>query len=241
MNPNPWHCLPPKPPFVLPEDKDKVEGFNSKPNQKHVLNLNVIPVPFVGSTVAPVLLLGNIAGVGPDEEEEYKKRPAYADRMRNNLLHAPSPYPFFFLDPGPDTIPSGREWWTPKLKHLLQSIRDAGISNAEQALAQVILAVELFPYRSSSNEYHGHDATGVVLSKAYSVRLVRDAMRRNAVIVIRFGKNRWFKELSDLEGYEHLLLLKGVQKVHISPNGFVAPGGYDKVVRTILATLSSST
>ncbi len=117
MNPNPWHYLPPKPLYVLSEDQDKIEKFNSK-NQEHALNLNVIPVPFVGSKDAPVLLLGNIAGVGPHEEEGYKKRPAYADRMRNNLLHAPSPYPFFPLDPGPDTIPSHREWWTPKLECL---------------------------------------------------------------------------------------------------------------------------
>ena len=66
-------------------------------------------------------------------------------------------------------------------------------------------------------------------------------MKRNAVIVIRYGKNRWFKELSNLEGYEHVLLLKGLQQTHVSPNGFVDPGGYDKIVRKILVTLSSST
>jgi hypothetical protein len=236
MNPNPWHRLPPKPPYVLPEDREKIEKFNNRPNQKHPLNLNVIPAPFMGRKDAPVVLLGNIGGVGPHEEEEYKKRPAYADRMRNNLLHTPSPYPFFPLDPGHDTIPSHREWWTPRLECLLQSIRDAGVSNAEQVLAQSILTVELFPYRSSTNEYHGHDAADVVLSKAYSVGLVRDAMKRNAAIVIRYGANRWFRELSDLENYDHLYLLRGVQQTHISATGFVDPSGYNEVIRKILAT-----
>lgn len=236
MNHNPWHRLPVKPPYVLSEDMDKIEQFNNKPNQKHAINVNVIPVPFAGSPDAPVILLGNIAGVGPDEEKEYKKRPAYIERMRGNLLHASSSYPFFPLDPGPDTIPSHREWWTPKLEHLLHSLRDAGIRNAEQALAQRILTVELFPYRSSSNEYHGHDAVGVVLSKAYSVGLVRDGMKRNAVIVIRYGKTRWFREMSDLESYVNLLLLKGTLKANISPTGFVDGGGFQKVVRKILTS-----
>jgi hypothetical protein len=239
MNPNPWNRLPAKPPYVLPEDKDKIERFNNR-HPLHALNLNVIPQPFMGRKDAPVLLLGNIAGVGSHEEEDCKKRLAYAERMRNNLLHVPTTYPFFPLDPSHDTIPSHREWWTPKLEHLLRSIRDAGVSDAVQALAESILTVELFPYRSSSNEYHGHDAAGVVLSKAYSVALVRDAMKRGAAVVIRYGKERWFRELSDLEHYEHCLLLKGVQKTYISPNGFVDPVGYVKVVQTILAGLGSS-
>lgn len=106
MDQNPWHRLPDHPLYVLDEDRNKVTAFNDKPNQKHTLNLNVIPVPFVGRKDAPVVLLGNIAGAGDHEEGEYKQRPAYIKRMLDNLHHSPLKYPFFPLDPGPDTIPS---------------------------------------------------------------------------------------------------------------------------------------
>jgi hypothetical protein len=47
---NPWRRLPDEPPFVLAEDKDAVLAFNDEARQKghpHLLNLQIIPVPFV--------------------------------------------------------------------------------------------------------------------------------------------------------------------------------------------------
>lgn len=64
---NPWWRLPIEPPFVLPEDKDKVLAFNDKTRSaghEHLLNLDLIPAPFVGAPDAPVVFLGNIAGAG---------------------------------------------------------------------------------------------------------------------------------------------------------------------------------
>jgi hypothetical protein len=236
MNANPWNRLPGQPPYVLSEDHEKVERFNNKPNQAHAINLKVIPIPFVGRPDAPVVLLGNIAGVDPNEEKKYKHRPTYVDRLRANLVHAVFPYPFFPLDPGPDTIRSSREWWTSRLEHLLAALRDVGIVDPECHLSHCILAVERFPYRSCSNEYHRHDSIGVVLSKAYNVGLVHDAMKRAALIVIRYGKTQWFKDVSGLERYTNLLLLKGTQQTHISPKGFKDPDGFQKVIQRILAT-----
>src|SRR5436853_436193 len=100
MNENPWSRLPDKPPFVLPEDRDKVLAFNFKEclrgNQSHVLNLDLIPEPFVGRPDAPLVLLGNNPGVSNQETACYRRESAYANEMRNNLLHRPANFPCLF-------------------------------------------------------------------------------------------------------------------------------------------------
>src|SRR5437660_1590380 len=116
---NPWLRLPEKPPFVLTEDKDAVLAFNAEERSKrnpNLLNLDILPVPFGGRPDAPVVLLGNISGAGDEHMDDYKKWPAYADRMRKNLLHKNTD--FQFLPFGPDPIPGHKEWWALRLRHL---------------------------------------------------------------------------------------------------------------------------
>jgi hypothetical protein len=230
VNPNPWHSLPDKPPFVLPEDKEKVEAFNETVRQtgrQHLLNLSLIPMPFLGRPDAPVVLLGNISGTGDEHPEDYKKRPAYANRMRKNLLHQNADFQFLPMDPGPDTFPSHKQWWTDKLKHLLESFGNG--NGAESTLARSILEVQFFPYRCDT---YAHDRLSL-MSQLYSQKLVYDTMKREAVIVVRYGGTKWFRAVRGLETYQHLLRLKGTQKTHISPNGFVDDDGYQKLVAKI--------
>jgi hypothetical protein len=236
VNPNPWHRLPTKPPFVLPEDKEKVEAFNvtvREKGQEHGLNLNFIPVPFCGRQDAPVVLLGNIAGAGDEQIEDYALRPKYADRLRKNLLHQNTDFQFFPLDPDPQTVPSAREFWSDALRYFLNSFGDG--TEAESILAKCILAVEYFPYRSRSNRY-AHDKLSLT-SQLYCYLLVYNAMKRDAIIVIRYGKDKWFRAVRGLEKYPHLLLLKGNIKTNLSPKGFCDPDGYQKVIEKIKAGL----
>ncbi len=97
MTENPWHHLPAKPPFVLPEDKAQVEAFNAKASPDHFLRLDLIPEPFVGSPDARIVLLGNNPGVKNDDTAGYRRKPAFANRMRSNLVHRLSDeYPFLY-------------------------------------------------------------------------------------------------------------------------------------------------
>lgn len=88
---NPWHRLPARSPFVLPEDAESVLAFNAKQcqraNQEHLLRLDLVPEPFVGRPDAPVVLLGNNPGVNSAESEADRRKPTFARRMRDNLLH----------------------------------------------------------------------------------------------------------------------------------------------------------
>jgi hypothetical protein len=179
---NPWRRLPGEPPYVLPEDQTKAETFNREMKRKgrpnFVLHFDMIPEPFVGCPKAPVVLLGNNPGVESSEAKADRCKPAFADRMRNNLLHRLSDdYPFLYLDPSPDIPPRSRTWWERKLKSLFREFGpDQDV--ARRILARSILAVEFFPYVS-----HRFRLGRLSLpSQRYSFDLVRKAMGRKAFI-----------------------------------------------------------
>jgi len=147
-------------------------------------------------------------------------------------VHDNKDFQFLPLDPSPDTFPAHKEWWTPKLKHLLHSIGNG--LEAEAKLARSILEVQFFPYRSCSNRYD-YDKLSLS-SQDYSRSLVSNAMKRGAVIVIRHAKTRWFRAVPKLKNYENTFpLWVRWNQAHISPDGFVDPNGYQTVVDKINA------
>jgi hypothetical protein len=62
--------------------------------------------------------------------------------------------------------------------------------------------------------------------------------KNGAVIVIRYGKAKWFDAVRGLQTYQHLILLKEARQTHISPNGVADDDGYKKIVDKIKASLA---
>jgi hypothetical protein len=217
VNENPWRKLPDKPPFVLPEDEDKVLAFNAKArqrgNQNRLLDLELIPEPFVGRLGARLILLGNNPGVKNSETAALRKEPAFQRRMRDNLLHQGSTeFPFLYLGLYPDIPSPSKEWWERRLKLILGEFRNGDV--ARSLLARNLLAVEFFPYVSHR---YGHGKLSLP-SQGYSFGLVRDAVKRKkAVIVLTRGERRWLRAVPALAGYHRLVRLKEVQRAVISP------------------------
>src|SRR5262249_32985232 len=143
-----------------------------KEGPNHALNLDLIPEAFLGRRDAPLVLLGNIAGVsetgGPPKA--YRLEPTFTARLRKNLLHLhdPAEFPFVYLDPR--IISVGGDWWQRKLKHLLGEFSDPDVAHA--SLAQNLLSDEFFPYVSWSNRY-AQDSLRLE-SQNYSRSLVRE-------------------------------------------------------------------
>ena len=229
VNENPWKHLPEKPPFVLPEDKDVVEAFNRTAPQDLRLNLEIVPAPFVGCRQAPLVLLGNISTVTgdditADESEADNRREKLRDRRLKDLRSphhshngGPCDEPCLFLEQKPDFMSAGHRWWERRLKHILEEVGDG--NTAKSILAQHLLTVEFFPY--FSHRLYGHDGLAL-LSQAqkYSFGLVRDAVKRGAVIVFRHGERRWKEAVPELKEYHHLVLLK-------TRNPVISPGNCD--------------
>jgi len=237
MNENPWHHLPDEPPYVLPEDKDEVLTFNKAHQDDYRrLDLELIPEPFVGNPHARLVLLGNNPGFKTLDKVAHKRKPAFRERMRNNLLHRLSDaFPFLCLDPDLDISPPGNLWWESKLKSVLAELGNG--DNAKSILARDVLAVEYFPY-ASHRFRHGKLARSLY-SQQYSIGLVRNAMKDGAVIVLTRGKSRWLKAIPELEKYHRLVRLKNVMRAPISSRNCCDDGWshIQDVVRTIKARL----
>ena len=99
-----------KPLLVLPEDEDLVEAFNRTAPQDLYLHLDIVPAPFVGCRLAPLVLLGNIPTVTgdditTDESEADNRREKFRARRLKDLRaphHShnggPCDAPFLFLN-----------------------------------------------------------------------------------------------------------------------------------------------
>src|ERR1039458_2324694 len=77
---NPWLELTTSRPFVLPQDLPYILELNRyrRNNDSHRIQLNIPPTPFVGPTVAPVVILLANPGVGVGDQREQTKSTAIA-------------------------------------------------------------------------------------------------------------------------------------------------------------------
>jgi hypothetical protein len=222
---NPWHHLPDEPPFVLPGDAGWIREFNKKASDDHKLCVDeLLPEPFVGYEKAPVVVLGNNPGVG--QFAPLKMESCFATRMRANLLHQSSDYPFVFL--APDIHENLGVWWRFKLSGLFRHFCDE--ARATATLAQTILAIEHFPY--PSRRYGGGMGRPNLPLEAqkYNFSLVREAMERNAVIVLTRGERRWERDVDGLEKYPLYFKLRNKQRAGITRGNC---DGFKEVVKAI--------
>jgi hypothetical protein len=232
---NPWIDLPTTAPYVLESDRAAIDNFNNDPKtteQTHIF-LDMFPLPFLGAKDAPVVLLNLNPGYvldGVIREDGKKVRDLeiaadqiLADTIRRNLAHEPLDYPFYLLDPKSRKAEAGgNEWWSRKLKYL---IAECG----QQRLANKVLCVEYFPYHSNrANWFH---TSASVSSQQYSFQLVRNAMERNALIVIMRSSRVWLNTIKELENYENKCTLRNPQNVIVSRGN--CPDFYDNIVARI--------
>jgi hypothetical protein len=221
MHENPWLGPLDGPPFVLTEDAAVVRDFNCHASEDHLLRVySLLPEPFVGDPQAPVVLLGTNPGFSHDGANR-KQDSGFRARLRANLRHETSEYPFVFFAPKVRQLL--KPWWDRKLRQLLYL--------GHEVLARSILAVEHFPYPSRR-----YGAGRLRLpSQAYSFFLVRKAMERKAIIVLTRGKRWWLRDVPALEGYEGLCELRNPQAGSISTKNCQR---FQEVVRAIEASQS---
>ena len=218
MNKNPWLDLPSKPPYVLADDKEQVDEFNAQPRRdpKHVLQSDILPEAFVGSKDAPVVLLSNNPGYG--KKARHKRKPKFQARMRKNLCHEKLKYPFVHLDP---KFPVMGVWWERKLKYLHCIF-------TREAIARSLLNVPYFPYPSNRFAHRRVE----VPSQEYTFHLVREAMKRGAVIVLMRRRDIWLKKLPGLKKYRRAFAVKNTQNPTLNP-GNLQEGAFEAIVLAI--------
>lgn len=220
---NPWPTLPEQAPYVLPDELPLLQRFNAIcKDPEHQIKTHIFPEPFVGSIDAPVLFLGLNPGYSPTDDD-WHSRADFSNAIRANLLHQPSAYPFYFLDPAFSESGGGR-WWRNKLKQPLLAVGDT-------KLAHNIACVELFPYHSIRyRAIPSRICDGLLHSQHYSVWLTRNALARGAHIVVMRSYKQWLAQLPELADAPKVWRLNNPQNVTVSPKNLTS---YDLIMDAI--------
>ena len=90
-----------------------------------------------------------------------------------------------------------------------------------------VLCVEFFGYHS---DRFAHRKLRLP-SQDYGVHLVRQAMARNAVVVVMRSRRFWFDAVLELESYPRRFSLRNVQSTYVSPRN--CPDGFDAIVGAV--------
>lgn len=220
---NPWVNVPRQPPYALPCELETLRRYNEEHlDERHRLQLNVLPEPFIGTKTAPVVLLNLNPGFDERDPEDHKRKDFQAV-LRANYEHCDSEFPFYSLDPRFEN--GGRTWWEKKLKPLIDVCGRKQVSRS-------LLCIEFFPYHSR----RFGNGTFRVPSQEYGFHLARLAIDRGAVIIIMRGRTRWTKVIPKLEGYSPIWSLNNPQNVVVSPRNC---GGFETVVSRVCGSVDA--
>ena len=167
---NPWTEIPAHPSYVLADDLPYVEVFNQNCNNPElIVNTRHPPVPRMGPINAPfVILQGNPSfdtthPEGPIDEE--------LQLALSNLKDETQPH---------QGALSTDSWWTSRLQPLVDEV-------GKEQLSHKMLSIEFFPYRSNK---FGHGDIRLP-SQWYTFSLVKEALARQAVIIVARNWNLW--------------------------------------------------
>ena len=203
---NPWLELSTSRPFVLPQDLPYVLELNRyrRNNDSHRIQLNIPPTPFVGSTVAPVVILLANPGVGVGDQREQTSPSAleliYAGFQKGRTA------PFWPLSDSFENTNAGR-WWVSKTRDL------SNVVGGRPELAKRLQAIEVHGYHSEK----WAPPISNFPSQAYGFELVRRAMDRDAFIIIGRAQSYWYSAVPELRRYpRHVRRLVSSQSAHLS-------------------------
>lgn len=196
---NPWLRLQDKAPFVLDCDAGPVEKLLSKGKKIHT---ELPPEPYSGNKDAPLVLLWKRPSFNPVDAEYMLKSQEFSEAMRKTRNHEEQEYPFYHLD---NTYPKnpGFILWACLMKEVIRA-------KGYKSCANSIFLLQYFPYKSNES------MDMVVPSQAYSVHLLKEAMGRNAAIVVMSSETLWKNCVPELEKYKNIFYCKNVRIPTIS-------------------------
>ena len=189
---NPWKNLPKKAPYILTHDQKVIKAFNKRVAKEYKINEKLLPDPFLGKPKAPVVLLNLNPGMDGTESKLHKD-PSFRPAFFANLRHEHASF-YYFDRKFKNT--SGSTWWRRKMKEIIfeltKSLKDE--QKTLDLLGKKIFVIEYFPYHSK--KFHNPGRIG---SQDYNVHLVRQAIKRNALIIMMRGEKKWLKLVPELK------------------------------------------
>ncbi len=154
-----------------------------------------------------------------ERNETFFQDPTYeyfVKTNRANLNHEQQAFPFYHLDPANVSSP-GNYWWSRKFKQLINRY-------GAQKIANEVSNLEYFPYTSP----HFGCNKFILESQKYTFHLFKEALKRDAIIILMRGKNLWEQAVLALKEYPYFTL-NSAQSASISENNCL--DGYKQIVK----------
>jgi hypothetical protein len=212
---NPWRDLLETAPFVLACDKPGIVDFNKTAKSEHKIHLEILPEPYTGNPKARILLLNLNPGFYERNEKFLLGDAHFFEASRANLTHTKQDYPFYLLDPRNAASP-GYYWWSRKLKSLIDRYGLKKVANE-------VCVIEYFPYHSVK-----FGCNIFVPSQSYNLYLVKEGLKRNALIIQMRSRRVWQSAIPGLGSYLNYYELKNPT---ISRNN--CPSGFPEILKVL--------
>jgi hypothetical protein len=216
---NPWLELSLELPYVADEDRDIITRYNQRVTKKEQeIHTNVLPEPYLGNPLAPVVILNLNPGFDFENIEEHKE-PRLSKAIRDNLQHNNSDCPWYFLNP---ELPSlCQKWWKERLGTLISVV-------GREKVAKNLFVAEFFPYHSEKalpmNKLN-------ISSQSYTFHLVKEALKREALILYFRSWKLWEDKLPALRYYKKARRVSNWQRPYVSLGNF--PDCFDEITDVI--------
>ena len=218
---NPWAGFEHSEYMVHSDDEDSFKDHNSRVKLAHRFIPFLAPEPWIGNVDSKVVIL--LANPGATKENlvgDRESNPFRQELAIKNLHMEKMGYPHYFLDPSLHSDPGGK-WWRSTLGKL---IKDTSLEN----VSQNVLSLEALPYHSRYFETPALE----IPTQRFTAQLLREAINREAFIVIYRQSDYWISQVPELKKYPRKTMNPiNTQRVWITPGNL--RNGYEEIVNLI--------
>jgi len=178
--------------LVLADEKDIIKSFNKSANELYKIHTDIMPAPFMGDVLnSQIVILTLNPGYDKQEDEKgyYTKYISYWEKQIEHIKPVDN-LPLFCLE---EEYIKYSNYWDKKLKPLIEL-------TSREKVAKNISIIQYFPYHSLKyKNIPKRILNGYLKSQEYNFQLVREAIKREAIIILLRSEKLWLEAVPELE------------------------------------------
>jgi hypothetical protein len=220
--------------FIHPAESKIIDRFNEclkeEQSDLYKIHTEVFPAAFMGDVFNSKVVLLTLNPGYEENEEKNKFYVKYREWFLKELTHSNRfECSLYCLD---EEYATYSDYWKKRLRILEEQF-------GKEVIGKKLSKIQFFPYVSKKFKSVPHKFIENELgagkkylpTQEYNFHLVREAIKREAVIIITRSENLWLKAVAELKGYPNLLYTKNARQPYITENNIKE--GYDKMIAVL--------